>query len=221
MQILVINPNTSPTITRRIDQAARDAAAPGQIFETRSAPFGPELIVTKDDAAVATRAVLALVDDVGRDFDGIVIASFADTAIEEVRQRVRCPVVGIARCAFLAALSAGHSFSIVSFSPDVAPGLRDIVARYGLNQQLASLRFLETEYSRDPEEIHSTLLEPLIELCIRTQRDGGDAIVLGGGPLAGLVPKIAPRISVPVVDGVTAAVCMLSALVRNGSSQGT
>lgn len=216
MRILVVNPNTSAGVTRIIDRAAQAAAAPGQVIETRCAPFGAELIVTQAESAVAARAVVQLVDDIGGRFDAIVVASFADTAIEEVRRRVRCPVVGIARCAFLAALAAGESFSIVSFSPAVLPGLKDIVARYGLDGQLASLRVLDAGYG-DPGEIASTLRVPLSELCVRTQADGCDAIVLGGGPLAGLARQIAPQLSIPVIDGVTAAVGMLS-ILTSGSA---
>lgn len=211
MRILVINPNTSAGVTRSIAKAAQAAMTPDDVIETMSAPFGPELIVTEEDAAVAGRAVVALAERMASDFDGIVIASFGDTAIAEVRARVSIPVVGIARSALLTALAFGDSFSVVSFSPTVAPSLRATVAENGFLERLASLRVLENARWSDPGEIGSELIEPLIALCVRTQADGCGAIVMGGGPLAGLARQIAPHVRLPVIDGVGAAVRMLKA----------
>lgn len=209
MRILVINPNTSAGVTRSIALAAQAAAAAGDVIETMSAPFGPELIVTAEDAAVAGRAVVALAERMASCFDGIVIASFGDTAIAAVRACVSIPVVGIARCSFLAALAFGESFSIVSFSETVAPSLHAVVAENGFADRLASLRVLDNYCWSDPGEIGSELIEPLIALCVRTQADGCGAIVMGGGPLAGLARQIAPHVNIPVIDGVGAAVRML------------
>jgi len=213
MRLLVVNPNTSDGVTSAIARAARAAAGPGDVVDAVSAPFGPELIVTEEDGAVAEGAVLACVEARGAGYDGIVIASFGDTAIDAVRERVRVPVVGIARAAFLAAMAVGERFSIVSFSPDVAPSMHAIVARYGLGERLASLRVLEGAYEGDPARIGEALVEPLAELCAQAQADGGAAIVLGGGPLAGLSAAIAPRLRIPVIDGVVAAVALQRALV--------
>jgi len=211
MRILVINPNTSAGVTRSIAKAAQAAMTPGDVIETISAPFGPDLIVTEEDAAVAGRAVVALAERMASDFDGIVIASFGDTAITEVRARVSIPVVGIARSALLTALAFGDRFSIVSFSPAVAPSLRATVTENGFADRMASLRVLEDSRWSDPGEIGSELIEPLIALCVRTQADGCGAIVMGGGPLAGLARQIAPHVKIPVIDGVGAAVRMLGA----------
>lgn len=214
MRLLVVNPNSSAGVTRTIERAARSAAAPGDVVEAVGAAFGPELIVTEEDGAIAERAVVACVEAHGAGYDGIVIASFGDTALEAVRARVRVPVVGIARAAFLAAMAVGERFSIVSFSPAVEPSMRAIVARYGLTPHLASLRVLDAAYEGDPALIGEALVEPLADLCARTQADGCAAIVLGGGPLAGLAAAIAPRLDVPVIDGVVAAVSLQRALVK-------
>lgn len=217
MRLLVVNPNTSEGVTRAIARAARGAAAAGDVVDAVSAPWGPELIVTEEDGAVAEGAVLACIEARGAGYDGIVIASFGDTAIDAVRARVRVPVVGIARAAFLAAMAVGERFSIVSFSPAVEPSMRAIVARYGLTDRLASLRVLQGDaagaFAGDPARFGADLVEPLADLCARTQADGCDAIVLGGGPLAGLAAAIAPRLPLPVIDGVVAAVALQRALV--------
>ena len=45
----------------------------------------------------------------------------------------------------------------------------------------------------DPAEIADVLFEPLAELCVICASEGAASIVLGGGPLAGLAGRIAPR----------------------------
>lgn len=208
MRILVINPNTSPVVTARIARAAAAAAHPRDVVETLAAPFGPPLIVTDADAAIAEEAVVALVEGLETRFDGIVLASFGDTAIEAVRARVACPVVGIARSSFLAALAFGERFAIVSFSPAVAPSLREAAERNGLGDRVARVCVLEAppaDHERDPDRLRAALAD----LCREVAPESGGAIVLGGGPLAGMAQAIAPSVPVPVIDGVAAAMGFL------------
>ena len=61
MRLLVVNPNTSEGVTRRIAEAAEAVAQPADRFVTRSAAFGPSLIVTPGDARRAVEGVLATV----------------------------------------------------------------------------------------------------------------------------------------------------------------
>jgi Asp/Glu/hydantoin racemase len=42
--------------------------------------------------------------------------------------------------------------------------------------------------------------------------DGAEAVILAGGPLAGLAPVLQPRVAVPLVDGTAAAVRLAAAL---------
>lgn len=56
MQLLTVNPNTSKGVTQNIDTAAQAVAVEGDLFKTVSAAYGPELIVTTEDAAAAYAA---------------------------------------------------------------------------------------------------------------------------------------------------------------------
>ena len=56
--------------------------------------------------------------------------------------------------------------------------------------------------------------ERLEALCLSAvDDDGADVIVIAGAPLAGLARAIKERIPVPVVDGVSSAVCHAQTLV--------
>jgi Asp/Glu/hydantoin racemase len=63
-------------------------------------------------------------------------------------------------------------------------------------------------------EVQEEKAELLVALACRTiEEDQADVILLAGAPLAGLGPKVADRIPVPVVDCVGAAVKQAEALV--------
>ena len=210
MRVLVVNPNTSIGVTRHIARAARNAAQPGDEIVTVPAAFGPELIVTPADAALAMQGVLAAVDRYHDGMDAIVLASFGDTGLDQVCDRTGKPVVGIAYAALMQALDHGPRFSIVSFNPSVKESLRAIVGHYGLLEHLADVTVLGDSTWSDPGEIQRELAEPLLELCQMRARVGDiDSIILGGGPLAGLAQDFAPHVDLPIVDGTTAALRLL------------
>ncbi len=217
MRLLVINPNSSAAVTRRIDAAAQRALLPGESVTTIAAPFGPELIVTPQDARRAEAAVMSAMAERGAGSDGIILASFGDTGLVRVRAGTSVPVVGIARAAFSVAQTLGDRFAIVSFSPSVAPSLHRIVECYGLSGALAALHCVEGHDWSDPGAIQDELRGPITALCAQTARAGtARSIVLGGGPLAGLAPRIAPEVPAPLIDGTAAAVAMLRSVLARG-----
>ncbi|SDW94766.1 aspartate/glutamate racemase family protein [Roseicitreum antarcticum] len=212
MRLLVVNPNTSAGVTRRIDAAAQAAAHEGEMIRTVPAAFGPALIVTPEDAAHAMDGVLAAVEAHQAGMDGIILASFGDTGIEAVRARTTLPVAGIAHAAISRAVAYGRQFSIVSFSPQVSPSLREIVAHYQMAAHLRDVAVLADGQWSDPGAIQDELAAPLLRLCQDTAAAGGiGSIVLGGGPLAGLAQRFAPHVGLPLIDGTTEAVVQLRA----------
>ena len=221
MRLLIVNPNTSWGVTRRIAGAAEAVARPGDDFTTLQAAFGPELIVTAADGEEATRGVLETIRKYGDRPDGIVLASFGDTGAERVRAAwPDIPVIGIAEAAFAATQRIGGTFSIVTFAPEVAPPLRQKAEEHGVAGALLRIAALEEPLKGDPAEIADELAAPLTSLCAICAEEGADSIVLGGGPLAGLAGRIALSCPVPVIDGTQEAVAQLRARVREGSLTG-
>lgn len=220
MRLLVVNPNTSVGVTQRIDVAAQAAAQPGDVFQTVPAAFGPELIVTPADAAFALQGVLAAVDHHQNGVDGIVLASFGDTGLQEVRTHTGKPVIGIAHSAMRRALELGPRFSIASFGDSVVPSLRAIVAHYGLLDHLVDVCVLPGSVWSDPGHIHHELAEPLLALCQHRAKAGGiDSIILGGGPLAGLAQKFSAHVELPIVDGTTAAIDIMRRMLASAPTE--
>lgn len=207
MRVLVINPNTSQGITDRIAQAALSAAHPGDHVTTLSAAFGPELIVTPEDGAEAARGVVETIRSQAALPDAIILASFGDTGSEQVRALwPNIPVIGIAEAAFESVRQIGKPFAIVTFAPEVAPPLRDKAIEHGVGHQLIGVAFHPEALQGDPADVADALFEELLDLCNACARDGAQAIVMGGGPLAGLAARIAPLCGVPIIDGTVEAI---------------
>jgi Asp/Glu/hydantoin racemase len=66
-------------------------------------------------------------------------------------------------------------------------------------------------------EIADRLSDQLNDLCDLCAAERVDSLLLGGGPLAGLAPRIATRCSVPVIDGTQAAIEQLCAWLDRGT----
>lgn len=221
MRLLIINPNTSAGVTERIKSAAEAVAMPGDQFTTKSAAFGPELIVTDADTRQAVEGVMATVDAHGGECDGIVLASFGDTGAREVRNmRPGLPVIGIASAAFMAVRALGGRFGIVTFGESVAPPLRRKVEEMSLGDRLIGIACVEGGDLGDPGTVQSRLRTELEARCHDMVALGATSIVLGGGPLAGLAGSLGPSVPVPVIDGTQAAIGLMRAVAKTGSGTG-
>lgn len=213
MRLLIINPNTSQGVTARIAAAAEALAMPSDDFTTVSAAFGPELIVTEEDTRRAIEGVIATVKAHDRAFDGIILASFGDTGADEVRRLLPgVPVIGIASAAFATVRALGGKFGVVTFGDSVAPPLRRKVEEMGLQDTLLGIASIKGGDQGDPGKVQSRLYDDLRRLCHEMADRGASAIVLGGGPLAGLARTLGPSIPVPLVDGTQAAIGLMRAV---------
>ena len=147
----------------------------------------------------------------------MVIAAFGDPGLRAVREIAPMPVVGIAEAAFVAAGDLGARFSIVAISERIAAWYRRCVRLNGAEEKLASIRTL-TGPIGDIGAVQEDQEAALLALCARiVDEDSAEVIVLAGAPLAGLGRRIADRLPVPLVDGVSSAVRLAETRVRAGS----
>ena len=217
MKLLVINPNISISVTGLIAAEARRAADPGTEIVPVTAPFGVAYIETESEAAVGAYAAMVLYAEHGTGCDAVVIAAFGDPGLRAVREIAPMPVVGIAEAAFVAAGELGARFSIVAISERIAVWYRRCVRLNEAEEKLASIRTL-TGPIGDIGAVQEDQEAALLALCARiVDEDSAEVIILAGAPLAGLGRRIANRLPVPLVDGVSSAVRLAEARVRAGS----
>jgi allantoin racemase len=93
---------------------------------------------------------------------------------------------------------------------------REMVDGYGLASRLAGIACVTTtpaEFVADPEGAMATLSDAA---SLLVERDMADVVVMVGAVMAGIPPRIQPRVAVPVIEGVSCAVVLAEALVRLG-----
>jgi allantoin racemase len=217
MKIKVINPNTTQSMTEKIGAAARAVAAPGTTILAVSPSMGPVSIEGHYDEAVS---VLGVLDEVRRGeaegCDGYVIACFGDPGLLAAREIARGPVLGIAEAAMHMASMVATGFSIVTTLARTVGIARHLVEAYGMTRHCRGIRATDLAVL-DLERPDSSASAAIHEECRRAiHEDRADAIVLGCAGMADLAKRIGDELRVPVVDGVTAAVKLVEALVALG-----
>jgi len=217
MEILVVNPNTTASMTAAIGRAAERVAAPGTRIIAVNPDTGPESIEGFYDEAIALPGLLAEVSrGETRGVDGHVLACFDDTGLDAARALARAPVVGMGEAAFhVASLIAGR-FAVVTTLSRSIPAIEQNLVKYGLAARCARVRASEVPVlaleRRETEACKR--IDAEIEAAKRDDR--AEAIVLGCAGMVDFAAELADRHALPVVDGVTAAVVMVEALARLG-----
>jgi Asp/Glu/hydantoin racemase len=213
-EILLVNPNTTASITDLVLKVAQQFASPGTRLRAVSGAFGPRYIASRVGYAIAGHAAVdALANDTGPK-DAVVLACFGDPGLDALKEIANVPVVGMAEASILQACTLGGRFSIVTGGERWKPMLEEFVAQRGLSARLASVRTVAptgADIARDPQAAMS-LLAGSCTAC--ATEDGADAVILGGAGLAGLAAKLAPMVEVPLLDGVACAISTAEAMAR-------
>lgn len=212
--ILLINPNTTPSITDLVLKTAQGFASPGTKLRAVSGAFGPRYIASRVGYAIAGHAAVdAFANDRGPK-DAVVLACFGDPGLAALKEISDVPVVGMADASILQACALGKRFSIVTGGERWKEMLEEFVASQGLSARLASVRTVAptgADIARNPKAAMA-LLAKGCTACAR--EDGADVVILGGAGLAGLAAKLKGKVDVPLLDGVAAAISLAESLAR-------
>jgi allantoin racemase len=213
MRILLLNPNTTEAMTRRMTDVAQSVASAGTELVPLTAARGVPYIATRAEAQIGGAVALEMLAEHHGSADAAIIAAFGDPGLLGARELFDIPVVGMAEAAMLTACMLGRRFAIVTFARALGPWFEDCVDMHGLAGRCAGVRTLDGTVVSVPD-VQEEKEALLVELASRTvvERDA-DVIILGGAPLAGLATKMRERIPVPLVDPIQAAVKMAEALV--------
>jgi allantoin racemase len=214
MKILVINPNTTTSMTDKIAKAARAVARPDTEIVAASSQDGPASIQGFLDVATCVPGLLNEVIQ-HKEVDAIVIACFDDTGLDAVRSLVSVPVLGIGEAAYHAASMIANKFSVITTLSRSVPGLENNLLRYGLAQKCACVRATEIPVLKLEEGDPATLDKIRLEIHASINEDKAEAIVLGCAGMADLMAQLSEEFGLPVIDGVSAGVTFAEALVNN------
>jgi Asp/Glu/hydantoin racemase len=196
-QILVINPNSSESITAQI----RDAVADRDGVCVITSQEGPPAIESDADVVAAVEPMLETARH--QDAAAVVVACFSDPGLDELRAESTVPAFGIAESAVRRALQVGDSVGVISSVEDSLPRHERYWAKLGVQDRIVAdislgLGVLEL----DTEEAVNRARQAGHELVAA----GADVVVLGCTGMTHMQGRLEDSLGVPVVDPCLAAV---------------
>jgi allantoin racemase len=205
-QVLVVNPNTNPVVTRRVRAAAAGFESPALRMEVVNPPQGPHSIETAVERELAERETLALIGSrAATGYDAYVLACFDDLALAGARALVSVPVVGTCEAALAAAHALSPRFAVVTTFDAAVPGIRALMQRHGAGP-LATVRAAGIGVAEAASAGEEAMRRLIDTARAAVAEDGAEAILLASGGLTGLGPTLSVALGLPVVDGVAAAI---------------
>ena len=213
---MVLNPNTTASMTDAVVMAARSVASPGTEIVGGTPARGVASIESHVDEAWGALGVLEQVLAGEREgVDAYVIACFGDTGVPAAREVARGPVVGMTEAALMAAALIAHRFAIVTMPRRTIEQSERVVRALGLGHRCA-VRAVDV-----PVPILEDGSGHLRDLFAAESRraideDAAEAIILGCAGLTDLLVPLREALGVPVIDGVPAAVTMAEGLLAQG-----
>jgi Asp/Glu/hydantoin racemase len=203
---LLINPNTNPLTTRRLQDVLQPMLPDGVQLDVHTARFGAQYIACEASHAVAAHACLdawtAQRSHSTAPLDGVLIGCFGDPGLFALREVSGCPVTGLAEASFIQAATHGP-FAIVTGGERWKPMLQRLAGSLGFGAQL---RHIETvvptgaALQADPD----MAIRCLTQACQQAAQSGVAAIILGGAGLAGYARLLQPHVPLPLIDSAQA-----------------
>lgn len=202
-RILILNPNTTISVTELVTRHARELLGDSVDCIPATARFGANYISNEAAYAIAGHAALDGVAEYGQGCDAVLLACFGDPGLFALREVCAMPVIGLAEAAMREAAMHGR-FSIVTGGALWRPMLERLAAALGYAGKVARIRTIAltgAEIASDPQGSIAFLAA---ECRAAALEDHAQAVILGGAALAGMAARIAPQLSVPVIDSVHA-----------------
>lgn len=214
-RILVINPNTTQSITDLVVGHVRDELGPEFELVPATGRFGCAYIASEACFAIGAHAALDAFAAHCAGCDAVLLACFGDPGLFALREASAVPVVGLAEASMIEAAETAGRFSIVTGGARWKAMLERFAAEIGRAGALASVRTVAlsgAQIAADPEPALAVLAA---ECRAAAERDGAKAVILGGAGLAGLAARIAYGVPVPVLDSVLVGARRAAALARS------
>ena len=217
MKILVINPNTSKSMTEHIRKELNRIKRSDTELTVVYAEKGPETIESAYDEAFAVPPTLDLVKKANQEgYDAIILACFSDPGLEAAKEVSEIPVIGIEESTLHMAAMLGARFSVITPRKQRIAMRKEHVHMRGMDHFLASVRSLDlsvAETDADPQKTKKKVLEVA---RAAVEEDGAEVIILGCAGMAGYAPELESKLGVKVLDPSAVALKMAEAMVDLG-----
>jgi Asp/Glu/hydantoin racemase len=213
--ILVVNPNSTERMTREIDAACAPLRIPGgPAIETATLKEGPPGIESQQDVDGLVSPLVSFVKK-NPDHDAFVIACYSDPGLHSVREVTKKPVLGIAECGILTALTLGQKFGVIAILAKSIPRHLRYMGALGVMDRLAGELpvGLGIAEMADKKKTFARMVE--VGKALKDEH-GANVIVMGCAGMAEHRKPLQDAIGLPVVEPTQAAVTMAIGRVRLG-----
>lgn len=206
--IYVINPNRSEAVTARIDAAVSPLRVVGGppivCLSLADGPLGIELQRDVDSVVAPLLKRAATLEGSAAAF---VIACFSDPGMFSLREQSTRPVLGIAECGVLTALTLGQRFGVIAILQASIPRHLRYFAAMGVIDRLAADLPIDLGVAELADE--ECALARMTEVG-RRLRDmhRADVLVMGCAGMTQFRASLEEVLGVPVVEPTQAAVTM-------------
>jgi Asp/Glu/hydantoin racemase len=216
--IYVINPNSTQAVTDAIDVALDPLrASDGPEIECVTLAEGPPGIETQRDVDGVIVPLLERAAALENSADAFVIACFSDPGLHALREQSARPVLGIAECGVLTALTIAPRFGVLAILPGSIARHRRYFATMGVTDRLAGELAIDVGVVdlADEQLTFSRLADR--GKALRDQH-GADVVVMGCAGMARYRAALEDSLAIPVVEPTQAAVTMAIGRVRLGGT---
>lgn len=214
--IIVINPNSNEGVTAGIDTALEPLRmAGGPAIRALTLKEGPPGVQTQHDVESVTLPLARLAQSLEAEASAFVIACFSDPGLHVVREAVKRPVLGIAECGVLTALTMGHSFGVIAILETSIPRHLRLWGAMGVTDRLAGELAIGLTVAElaDRERTLKRMIETGKRL--RDERQA-HTIVMGCAGMAVFRDPLQDALGIPVIEPTQAAATMALGRVRLG-----
>lgn len=210
-RILLINPNTSQATTAMMVAIAQEAFGRDADVDGATAARGVPMILDETALGAAVDAVIEAAGTV-RGYDGVIVSAFGDPGLAELRATLVVPVAGICEASMLEAAEGGRRFGIATVTPLLVDIFDRKADRLGIGARFVGTRLTSGDplaLAADPARLEAELA---LAVAASIERDGAQAVIIGGGPLGQAAIGLAGRFPVPVIAPIP---CAARALMRD------
>ncbi|MFT3907557.1 MAG: aspartate/glutamate racemase family protein [Steroidobacteraceae bacterium] len=202
-RVLVINPNSSRSITDAIDLALSPLREQTRTtLDVLGLSGGPAGIQTQQDVESVVAPILTgLRSEIA---DAYVIACFSDPGLHAARELSKVPVFGIAESGILAALARGTRFGILSILSTSIPRHLRYIGAMGVQARFAGDRAIGVGVTDLADAQHTLYRLYQVGVTLR-DTDHADVLIMGCAGMARYRDELARQLGIPVVEPTLAA----------------
>lgn len=215
--IVVINPNSSESVTEGLRTALAGFRFPGgPAIECLTITEGPPGVVTQrdvDEAALNAAKIIEARPDAG----AFVLACYSQPGLDLARSLTPVPVYGIQDAGVLTALARADLFGVIAVAEASIPRHLRNLRRLGVDNRLAGEVALQGDISVADSGHGEDSYAALVVAGARLKAMGAGAVVLGCAGMAGHRARLEGELGLAVIDPTQAAVAMAFGHLVTGS----